>query len=114
MTVTVAPSTIAVLGAAVHNLRIYPYDCTEQTLSAALPALYFNELLKRSSVSKTEQADPSAIVELALRRLRELQHRDGSFGWWEHDAPHPFMTAYAVYALIADQKGWILRQLLAR
>jgi uncharacterized protein YfaS (alpha-2-macroglobulin family) len=105
LTVTVAPSVVAVLGTALSNLRIYPYDCTEQTLSAALPALYFNELLRRSDVASERQPDPTAIVRVALGRLSELQHPDGSFGWWEHDAPHPFMTAYAVYALSQIQKA---------
>ena len=105
LTVTVAPSVVAVLGSAVRNLRIYPYDCTEQTLSAVLPALYFNEILKRSNVPEAQRTDPATIVQISVERLRELQHRDGSFGWWEHDESHPFMTAYAVYALSQIKKA---------
>jgi uncharacterized protein YfaS (alpha-2-macroglobulin family) len=104
LTVTAAPSIVAMLGAAVRSLRLYPYDCTEQTLSAAIPTLYFDGLLKRSNI-KANTSETESLVQAALERLQQLQHRDGSFGWWENDAAHPFMTAYAVYALAQIQKA---------
>jgi hypothetical protein len=39
------------------------------------------------------------VARRAIERLGTLQHADGSWGWWEHDAAHPFMTAYALYGL---------------
>jgi uncharacterized protein YfaS (alpha-2-macroglobulin family) len=37
--------------------------------------------------------------------LRQLQHDDGSWGWWENDPAHPFMTAYALYGLAEFKKA---------
>jgi alpha-2-macroglobulin len=36
--------------------------------------------------------------------LQQLQHSDGSWGWWEYDDGHPFMTAYALYGLAEFHK----------
>jgi uncharacterized protein YfaS (alpha-2-macroglobulin family) len=38
-----------------------------------------------------------------LKRLYDLQHDDGGWGWWPADQDHPFMTAYAVDALLEAQ-----------
>ena len=40
-----------------------------------------------------------------LKRLYDLQHDDGGWGWWPTDADHPFMTAYAVGALLEAQRA---------
>ena len=34
-----------------------------------------------------------------IRRLLDLQHDDGGWGWWKTDDNHPFMTAYGLWAL---------------
>ena len=38
-----------------------------------------------------------------LRRLYDLQHEDGGWGWWRTDDNHPFMTAYALSGLVDAQ-----------
>jgi uncharacterized protein YfaS (alpha-2-macroglobulin family) len=97
--VTLTPSIAAQLLENVRMLDVYPYYCTEQTMSAALPAIFVDRLFRRSGLQMPTDVSPPQVVEHAIERLSELQHEDGSWGWWETDAAHPFMTAYAVYGL---------------
>ncbi|MDP9018328.1 MAG: hypothetical protein M3N19_08410, partial [Candidatus Eremiobacteraeota bacterium] len=104
--ITMAPSVVASLIQNVQLLDIYPYYCTEQTMSAALPAVFVDRLLKRTGLPQPQDAPATgAIVTKGIARLRELQHEDGSWGWWESDDGHPFMTAYALYGLAEFKKA---------
>jgi alpha-2-macroglobulin len=73
-------------------------------MSAALPAVFVDRLFKRSGLDMPADVSPPQVIEHAIGRLAELQHSDGSWGWWENDAGHPFMTAYAVYGLAEFKK----------
>jgi uncharacterized protein YfaS (alpha-2-macroglobulin family) len=97
--VTLTPSLAAQLLQNVRMLDVYPYYCTEQTMSAALPAIFVDRLFKRFGLDMPSDVSPPQVIRHAIDRLRELQHGDGSWGWWENDDGHPFMTAYAVYGL---------------
>ena len=79
-------------------LTSYPYGCTEQTLSAFLPNLLVTRALTELKLAPTERL--SALdrqVSAGLRRLTDMQHDDGGWGWWKSDGNHPFMTAYALW-----------------
>ena len=97
--VDIAPSLVAQLLADVRLLQVYPYYCVEQTMSAALPAIYVERLRKRTNLPPPDGPPPAEIAKRAVDRLAQLQHSDGSWGWWEHDGANPFMTAYALYGL---------------
>lgn len=101
---TLTPSVAAQLLQNVRVLDVYPYYCTEQTMSAALPAIFVDRLFRRSGLDMPSDVSPPQVIEHAIERLQELQHDDGSWGWWERDAAHPFMTAYALYGLAEFQK----------
>jgi uncharacterized protein YfaS (alpha-2-macroglobulin family) len=97
--ITLTPSLVAQLVQNVRLLDVYPYYCTEQTMSAALPAVFVDRVLARAKLARPGDIKTASIVRKAIRRLQELQHGDGSWGWWEQDQGHPFMTAYALYGL---------------
>ncbi len=97
--IDLAPSPVAQLLAAVRLLDVYPYGCVEQTMSAALPAVYVDRLRKRSGLPLGDGPQPIQVAQRAVDRLAQLQHADGSWGWWDYDAANPFMTAYALYGL---------------
>lgn len=103
--VQLTPSVAAQLVQNVRLLDVYPYYCTEQTMSAALPAVFVDQVLKRTHLQRTADQNTPEIVKHALARLAELQHADGSWGWWETDDGHPFMTAYALYGLTEFRKA---------
>ena len=95
---------LAQLYASVHLLDVYPYACVEQTMSAALPLIDVERLAERSGLPPARGVDPNVVATHAIARLQKLQHSDGSWGWWEHDAANPYMTAYALYGLAELRK----------
>ena len=104
--VTLSPSVVASLLQNVQLLDVYPYYCTEQTMSAALPAIFLDRVAHRTGISLPEDSlKTSDVVKKAIARLRELQHSDGAWGWWPADDGHPFMTAYALYGLAEFRKA---------
>ena len=102
--VTLTPSIVAQLVQNIRLLQIYPYECTEQVLSTSLPAVFVGDVLKRAGVAQPADINTAQIVANALARLAQLQHSDGSWGWWQYDNAHPFMTAYAMYGLAEFRK----------
>jgi alpha-2-macroglobulin len=78
-------------------------------MSAGLPAVFIGRVLKEAHLAMPADVDASAIVRHAVARLGQLQHEDGSWGWWEYDDAHPFMTAYALYGLAEFRKdGYVV------
>ena len=58
----------------------YPYGCTEQTSSRALPLLYLSELSKQSGLP--EDTETQKRVQDAIYRVLANQSSSGSFGLW--------------------------------
>jgi alpha-2-macroglobulin len=102
---SLAPSIVAELVQNLRLLDVYPYYCTEQTMSAALPAIFIDRVLRRAHLPQPDDISTGQIVRNAIARLGQLQHEDGSWGWWENDPGHPFMTAYALYGIAEFRKG---------
>ncbi|MEZ5285395.1 MAG: alpha-2-macroglobulin family protein [Vicinamibacterales bacterium] len=98
--VSLAPSLAGSLLGSLDFLTSYPYGCTEQTLSSFLPNLLVTRALTELKLAPTERL--SALdrqVSSGIRRLGDMQHDDGGWGWWKADGNHPFMTAYALWGL---------------
>ena len=112
VSVALAPSMAGSLLGALDFLATYPYGCTEQTLSSFVPNLVVTRALTQLKLVPAERL--SALdrqVSEGLRRLGDLQHEDGGWGWWKTDANHPFMTAYALYGLAeARRAGYQVEQ----
>jgi hypothetical protein len=106
---TLSPSLLAELVQNQRLLDVYPYYCTEQTMSAGLPAVFIGRVLREAHLKAPQDVDVAEIVRHATARLKQLQHGDGSWGWWENDDGHPFMTAYALYGLAEFRKdGYVV------
>ncbi|MDP9631611.1 UNVERIFIED_ORG: uncharacterized protein YfaS (alpha-2-macroglobulin family) [Ensifer adhaerens] len=70
----------------------YPYGCTEQTTSRALPLLYMSELAKQSGLP-----DDGAVtkrVQEAIYRVLSNQSSSGSFGLWGPGYGDLWLDAY--------------------
>ena len=75
------------------DLRRYPYECAEQTVSRAFPELYAARL--GATPAPALAGVPTA--QGAVARLTSLQASDGSFGYWSpFDGGNLWLTAYAV------------------
>lgn len=100
VSIALAPSLAGSMLGALDFLTGYPYGCTEQTVSSFLPNLLVTKALTELKLAPTERL--SALdrqVSAGLLRLGDYQHDDGGWGWWKSDGNHPFMTAYALWAM---------------
>ncbi|HEU4881104.1 MAG TPA: MG2 domain-containing protein, partial [Longimicrobium sp.] len=88
-------SPLALVQAYNRRLEIYPYGCTEQISSQALPLI----ALHRARQATGDTAGPRntrARIEGVVRTLEERQRADGGIGLWSAlDWTSPFLTAYA-------------------
>lgn len=101
ITLRLSPTLIGSILSSLDELVGYPYGCVEQTMSRFLPSIIVANLLNELKIelkSKTFDELPE-IVKAGLKRLKDFQHQDGGWGWWEHDQTNPFMTAYVMYGL---------------
>ena len=90
--VSVGPSTALDVAALLKALDRYPYGCSEQTTSRALPLLYVNELAAESHLSLDVAIDQR--IRDAIDRLLARQGPDGSFGLWSAGGDDIWLDAY--------------------
>jgi uncharacterized protein YfaS (alpha-2-macroglobulin family) len=127
----VSPGPVGVMLDALPFLIQYPYGCTEQTMSRFYPTIIAADALKRlgtdlEAIGKTRHAKESEkladrfqveslpifdsaemrrMAQTGLDRLYKFRHEDWGWGWWEHDASSPYMTAYVLMGLVAAEKA---------
>lgn len=93
-----APGLLATLDA-------YPYGCTEQLTSKALPLLYFEDVSTALSVS--HDSDVKKRVEESISEILLNQSSNGSFGLWYPDSGDLWLDAYVTDFLSrARSKGY--------
>ncbi len=83
-----------------QRLRVYPYYCSEQLSSAAIPliALY---RVQRETGETLLRGDPEAEIREAVSTLSGRQNTDGSVGFWRADGwSNPWISAYAGRVLL--------------
>src|SRR5262249_20084798 len=89
---SVGPSTALDVAALLKALDRYPYGCSEQTTSRALPLLYVNELAAESHLALDGAIDDR--IRGAIERLLSRQGSNGSFGLWGPGGGDKWLDAY--------------------
>jgi len=89
---SVGPSTALDVAALLKALDRYPFGCSEQTTSRALPLLYVNELASESHLSLDAAIDDR--IKGAIERLLARQGSNGSFGLWGPGGGDMWLDAY--------------------
>ena len=87
-----------------RDLDRYPYGCSEQLVSRALPLLYLSEL-----GGNDIDLDGSVKDRLAdtVQRLLSRQDSNGAFGLWSADSGELWLSAYVTdFLLRAREKGF--------
>ncbi len=77
---SVAPLAALDVPALLASLDRYPYGCTEQTVSRALPLLYVNQVAERESLPFDDDVD--GRINAAIATVLARQDSTGSFGLW--------------------------------
>ncbi|KCZ90663.1 alpha-2-macroglobulin family protein [Hyphomonas johnsonii] len=93
--VTVGYSSIPVDPATLYaSLDRYPYGCTEQTVSRALPLLYSEQLVAMGARGTRDNARDR--IQTAVNTLLNRQSADGAFGLWREGDGNasPWLGAY--------------------
>ncbi|MEM5516792.1 alpha-2-macroglobulin [Henriciella sp. AS95] len=94
------------------SLARYPYGCTEQTVSRAMPLLYSEQLVALGA-DEDEREPARAQVQEAVSRVLNRQSSDGSFGLWSEGDRHasPWLGAYtADFLYRASEAGYEVPQ----
>lgn len=105
LTVEVAPSLAGATQSALKYLRIFPYFCTEQVVSAFLPDVMTYRAIRQAGLARADLEAPlKEAMAVAVQRLVATQNLDGGWGWWAGDDSHPWLTAYALLGLVEAQR----------
>jgi uncharacterized protein YfaS (alpha-2-macroglobulin family) len=93
-------SAYAVVQGVRRSLRVYPYYCTEQVTSTALPLIALT-IAQRQMGAAALGNQATRDIETAIRTIARRQRPDGAIGYWSpSDWSSPWLTAYAGRVLL--------------
>ncbi len=72
-----------------RQLDRYPYGCTEQVTSAAMPLLYVAQMAEQAGIPGTD-----ARIGTAIARILTRQSSNGAFGLWRAQSGEFWLDAY--------------------
>jgi hypothetical protein len=102
---SIGPSTALDVATLLKALDRYPYGCTEQITSRAMPLLYVNELAAESHLALDTAVDQR--VRDAIDRILARQGSNGSFGLWSAGGGDAWLDAYvADFLTRARERGF--------
>src|SRR5262249_24020578 len=102
---SVGPSTALDVATLLKALDRYPYGCSEQITSRALPLLYVNELAAEAHLALDAAIDQR--VRDAIDRILARQGSNGSFGLWSPGGDGAWLDAYVTDFLTrARERGF--------
>jgi len=106
--ITLSPSLVADMVDTLDYLVQYPHGCVEQTMSRFLPAVKVAQILKKVGLeSKPLEEKLPRCVSGGIKRLLQLQRKDGGWGWNGSGRTHEMFTPYALYGLLeAERAGY--------
>jgi uncharacterized protein YfaS (alpha-2-macroglobulin family) len=113
--VSISASLSTALDAAtiLKALDRYPYGCSEQITSRAMPLLYVNDLAAGAHLAMDTAVDQR--IRDAIDRLLARQGSNGSFGLWSAGGDDAWLDAYVTDFLTrAREKGFTVPDVLFR
>lgn len=90
------------------SLARYPYGCTEQTVSRALPLLYSEQLVAMGA-DETSREPARAQIQEAVSAVLNRQSAEGAFGLWREGDRNasPWLGAYTTdFVYRASEAGY--------
>jgi alpha-2-macroglobulin len=102
---SIGPSTALDVASLLKALDRYPYGCSEQIASRAMPLLYVNELAAEAHLALDDAVDQR--VRDAIDRILARQGSNGSFGLWSAGGDDAWLDAYVTDFLTrARERGF--------
>ncbi|MBL0152969.1 MAG: hypothetical protein IPP93_05600 [Chitinophagaceae bacterium] len=103
----VSRSPVIELGDQLKYLVQYPYGCTEQTVSAAFPQLYFGDIAELLQQNKDQQKlNANNNIQEAIRKIKMRQLYNGAVTLWDgQDKEDWWATVYAAHFLLEARKA---------
>lgn len=94
------------LGDHLRYLVEYPYGCTEQTVSAAFPQLYYGDMADLMGLSQKMKTNANSNILEAIRKIKMRQTYRGGVMLWDNDGrEHWWSTVYAAHFLLEAKKA---------
>ncbi|KGJ09369.1 alpha-2-macroglobulin [Paracoccus versutus] len=91
VTAALGPYARLDVAGALMRLARYPYGCTEQLASGAMPLIYLSGLAAAEGV---EGGDAAEQVDKAITQILTRQGSNGGFGLWSADSGDLWLEAY--------------------
>lgn len=103
----VSRSPVLELGEQLRYLVQYPYGCTEQTISAAFPQLYYGDLAELMQQHKQQsKTNANTNVIEAIRKIKMRQLYNGAVTLWDGGGREDWWTTvYAAHFLLEARKA---------
>ncbi|HEV8285652.1 MAG TPA: MG2 domain-containing protein [Chitinophagaceae bacterium] len=102
----VTRSPIVELADHLRYLVHYPYGCTEQTVSAAFPQLYYGDMADLMQLNKQNAANANSNIIEAIRKIKMRQLYNGAVTLWDgEDKEDWWATIYAAHFLLEAKKA---------
>lgn len=83
----------------------YPYGCTEQTVSAAFPQLYFSDMADLIQKFKGNKQNANNNIIEAIRKIKMRQLYNGAVSLWDDGEADWWTTVYAAHFLLEAKKA---------
>jgi uncharacterized protein YfaS (alpha-2-macroglobulin family) len=107
VSLSVSLSTALDAATILKALDRYPFGCSEQITSRAMPLLYVNELAAGAHLAMDGEVDQR--IKDAIDRLLARQGSNGSFGLWSAGGDDSWLDAYVTDFLTrAREKGFVV------
>jgi uncharacterized protein YfaS (alpha-2-macroglobulin family) len=89
-----------------YSLVNYPYGCTEQTISAAFPQLYFSDIADQMKMNGSIKTNANQNVQEAIRKIKMRQLYNGAITLWDSEgSEHWWSSVYAAHFLLEAKKA---------
>ncbi len=86
------------------SLNRYPYGCTEQVTSKAMPLLYYNQVAQSLGLGNADQVEER--IDQAIAQVLTRQSSNGAFGLWRVNSGDFWLDSYvADFLSRAEAKG---------
>jgi uncharacterized protein YfaS (alpha-2-macroglobulin family) len=92
VSISVGPEAAFDVASLLKALDRYPYGCTEQTVSIAMPLLYVNKLAEAASLDLDGGVDER--IKKAIGTVLARQDSNGSFGLWGVGGDDPWLDSF--------------------